>query len=503
MTLDSVEPTPLPGRQDRIDQGAAVTRRLIHSDCLDALLDERMVTRGSVGLAYLDPPFATERGFEAGLRRLRGETTPGQTTAFDDRWGAYRPRLALPKTVESVVSVSASVAGPNMGGYVRFMAERLFALSSALSPQASVYVHVAPTCAPYLRLVLDAVLGPKTFRNEIAWKRTHAHSGSRRYGPVHDSILFYARSGYAWHRPTAPTDPAYAQKHYRSVDASGRRYQLVTPTGSGDRTGTEAHYQWKGRWPPAGRHWAWRKTEMERLESLGLLQYSKKGTVRRVYYLSDYKGTPLQDVWTDVPRLDAHSDERVGFETQKPLTLLSRIIKASAPANGEAVLDGFVGTGTSILAAENAGLPWIGIDASLKSIAIALGRAAALGHPRAIALHGGPTTAPEAEHLAKVDADAFGLWATACLGLHLDHKLTAPGAIYGRSAQTPLLRAVAAADVSRSHLEQLAGADATRRYAIGLRAAYSHPRVARLSLSAMIDKLHSGLVPVPPEEVLT
>ena len=78
---------------------------------------------------------------------------------------------------------------------------------------------------------------------------------------------------------------------------------------------------------------------MVRLERQGLLVHSRTGTPRRKYYADAHKGTPVQDVWTDINRLDSHSAERIGFDTQKPISLLRRILAASAPTNGELVLD--------------------------------------------------------------------------------------------------------------------------------------------------------------------
>ena len=68
-------------------------------------------------------------------------------------------------------------------------------------------------------------------------------------------------------------------------------------------------------------------------------------------------------VWTDIDRLNQTAKERLGYPTQKPLALLERIIKASSKPN-DIVLDAFCGCGTAVVAAENLGRQWIGIDIS-------------------------------------------------------------------------------------------------------------------------------------------
>ncbi len=69
---------------------------------------------------------------------------------------------------------------------------------------------------------MDLIMGPDNFRNEIVWKRTHAHSGSKRFGPVHDVILFYTKSAkYIWNPAYTEYDAAYLDKHFRQRDEKG------------------------------------------------------------------------------------------------------------------------------------------------------------------------------------------------------------------------------------------------------------------------------------------
>lgn len=470
-------------------------KRILNADCLEVLQDSRLVSPGSVGLVYLDPPYGTERLYSAGLRRRRSALKSAEPEAFDDRWQDYRSTLKLPKAVESVVAVAEAAGGARLGAYVRFMAERLTVLVPTLSKSASVYVHVAPAVAPYLRLVLDALLGAQCFRNEISWKRTHAHSSSRRYGPVHDTILFYARDGFQWHWPKTPADPAYFEKHYRKTDAEGRCYQLVTCTGPGDRTGTRAHYEWRGKLPPPGRHWAWKIEEMERLEASGRIEYSRTGTPRRIYYADEHQGIAVQDIWSDISRLDSHSKERLGYDTQKPLALLERIVGASLPRSGELVFDGFMGTGTTLLAAELAGADWVGCDVSVKATSLALGRLAGIGvRAEAVDWQAGPSTYAEAEKLAKTDLDAFCVWAAGMLGMVPDPKLASTGVLFAQD--TARDRCVAGARVRREHLDKLRTAQSNQRYVVSLNPIPASADVAVVPVDLLVRTAERGKAPV-------
>jgi hypothetical protein len=104
---------------------------------------------------------------------------------------------------------------------------------------------------------------------------------------------------------------------------------------------------------------------MEKLERENRLVYSSTGMVYQKRYLDESKGVPLQSWWDDIPMLRGinRGGERLGYPTQKPLTLLERIVQASSNEN-DIVLDAFCGCGTALVAAQNLNRQWIGIDVS-------------------------------------------------------------------------------------------------------------------------------------------
>ena len=77
----------------------------------------------------------------------------------------------------------------------------------------------------YLRVVLDSIFKPVNFRNEIIWKRTSGHSDARKYGRVHDVLLYYAKGpNPTWNQIHQPYDPAYVEQYYRYQDTDGRHW---------------------------------------------------------------------------------------------------------------------------------------------------------------------------------------------------------------------------------------------------------------------------------------
>ncbi len=81
-----------------------------------------------------------------------------------------------------------------MLAYLSMMAPRLVELRRTLKPTGSLYLHCDPTASAHLRLLLDAVFGPRGFCNEIIWHYRKWPSGKRIFQRNHDVILFYARS---------------------------------------------------------------------------------------------------------------------------------------------------------------------------------------------------------------------------------------------------------------------------------------------------------------------
>jgi hypothetical protein len=235
-------------------------RRLYLGDNLE-ILRER-VPDASADLVYLDPPFGSGRNYVLGPDSGAG----GAKAAFSDVWrwdsgseealSALRAR-ALPALADAAGSLARILGKGPLAAYLVMMAPRIAELARALKPAGSLYLHCDPSAAHCLRLLLDAALGPGGFRSEIVWKRTSSHNGARRWGPVHDVILFYAKGpGHAWNRVTERHGELYLARNYREdpLRPDRGRYKLSDLTGAGLRRG-DSGAPWRGVDPSArGRH---------------------------------------------------------------------------------------------------------------------------------------------------------------------------------------------------------------------------------------------------------
>ncbi len=166
-------------------------------------------------------------------------------------------------------------------------------------------------------------------------------------------------------------------------------------------------------WPAKSRTWATTRDKLDQLDREGKIHYPKSGMPRLKQFESEYNGTVIQDIWSDINQLHNLTAERLGYPTQKPLALLERIILASSNP-GEIVLDPFSGCGTAISAAQKLSRRWIGID--ITHLAIALHKIRLKDHfslepGKDYAVVGEPTELQGARQLASEDRYQFQWWA--------------------------------------------------------------------------------------------
>ena len=194
------------------------------------------------------------------------------------------------------------------------------------------------------------------------------------------------------------TDEQIAQHYSHVDDYTGRRYRLSDL--SANKPGGDVEYEWRGVKPPTGRYWAYSKANMERFERENKLYYTKTGRPFLKRYLDVMPGNPAQDVWSDVRFIHGSSQELLGYKTQKPLTLLERIIQASSNED-DILLDPFCGCGTAVVAAHKLNRRWIGIDVTNLAITVMRKRLNDAFPGIEYKVIGEPTTLSEARSLAE------------------------------------------------------------------------------------------------------
>jgi len=492
---------------------------LYYGDNLDIL--RRYVKDESVDLVYLDPPFNSNANYNVLFAEKDGSKAASQIQAFTDTWTwgqedetVFAELVTAGGKVADVMQAFRVFLGPcDLLAYLVMMAPRLVELRRVMKPIASIYLHCDPAASHYLKMLMDAVFSPAQFRNEIIWKRTSAHSSAKRYGPVHDVILFYGRSDeMKW----IGGHEAYGESYIKQRFARGdeRPWKDADLTGSGIRHG-ETGEVWRGFDVTAkGRHWAYPPSELDSLDAAGSIYWPEKkgGWPRFKKYLDKAKGVPLQDVWVDVFPINSQAQERLGYPTQKPEALLERIISASSNP-GDVVLDPFCGCGTTIAAAQKLGRPWIGVDithlaitlikqrlkdsfgveavvhaapARKDELAKAAEAPAEYGTPqkRPFSVIGEPVSVPDAERLAESDPYQFQWWALGLVGARpAEQKKGSDKGIDGRiifQGDKPgvfesVILSVKAGHTGAAHVRDLKGVLDREKAAIGVLISMQEP----------------------------
>ncbi len=393
-----------------------------------AVLRESIATE-SVDLVYLDPPFNSQATYNLLFRSPAGGGSQAQIEAFEDTWhwgqeaeGAFDGVMHFGNTdaAELLRAIRSFLTENDMMAYLAMMAIRLLELHRVLKPSGSLYLHCDPTAHHYLKILLDAIFGKENFRSEIIWKRSGSHnSATTQFGPVHDCILFYSvnLSKMIFHAPRIEADATWIEREYRFSDTQGR-FSLADLTAVGTRNGPSG-LPWRGVNPAnvgAGRHWRYHPDTLEELDKVGRIYWPKKvgGYPKLKQYLADSKGAAVGDVWTDIQMLGRTASERLGYPTQKPVTLLERIIESSSN-EGAVVLDPFCGCGTTIQAAQKLKRSWIGIDVTHLAISLIERRLKDSFSGIIFDVHGTPTDFDGARDLASRDKYQFQWWAVSLI----------------------------------------------------------------------------------------
>jgi site-specific DNA-methyltransferase (adenine-specific) len=429
---------------------------LYYGDNLDVL--RRYVSDESVDLIYLDPPFNSRQDYNVLFAEKDSSRSSSQIRAFKDTWEwnidaeqAYMGVVEKGGRVADALRAFRTFLGrTDMLAYLAMMAPRLIELRRVLKETGSIYLHCDPTASHYLKILMDGVFGPEMFLSEIVWKRTSAHNSAKRWGPVHDILLFYGKGDRpAWNRVYQDYDEEYVRKFYCHEDENGR-YRLGDLTGAGKRKG-ESGSPWRGVNPTkVGRHWAvptpdpvpevWEQLSVQQrldyVDAEHLIHWPRMGVMPQFKrYLRIDRGTPIQDVITDIDPLSPHAKERLGYPTQKPELLLERIIKASSNA-GDVILDPFCGCGTTIQVAQRLNRRWIGIDITHLAIGLIKQRLSDSFGPNVKNTYkvvGEPTDYAGAALLAAEDKYQFQWWALGLVGARpAEQKKGADRGIDGR-----------------------------------------------------------------------
>lgn len=286
---------------------------VIRGECVSACayLKEQGI---QVDLVYIDPPFASGADY---AKKVYIRRNPKAAEAI--------AQAEQELDIDELKAFEEKMYGDvwDKEKYLSWMYENLMAIKSVMSETASIYVHLDHHMIHYIKVLLDEIFGEENFQREIVWDIS-VLSGFKTLAPNwvrgHDTILYYSKSEERiFNKLRQPHTQEYLDS-FNKVDKDGRHYMVAHGT---------TRYR-------------------DEVES---------------------KGKPFGDVWNDIMSFQQQptSDEKVDYATQKPTSLLDRIIRASSN-EGMLVADFFGGSGVTAAVAHKLGRRFIHCDIGLNSI---------------------------------------------------------------------------------------------------------------------------------------
>lgn len=304
--------------------GGSWMNRLVYGDNLltmQALLAGDPQTglpslRGKVDLIYIDPPFDSKADYRTKVVLpgvdIQQKPTVVEQFAYADTWE------------EGTIS------------YLKMIYKRLILMKELLSDTGTVYVHIDWHIDSYVKIMLDDIFGKDNFRDQIIWYYPGGIKAVPHYFPrKHDCIYCYSKTNnYVFNnqRKGIEDNSLYSRWIKYSEDGETITYKNFPRTD---------------------------KVKFDMYVKRFVSQNKREPKDEDVIYR--FEGALVDDVWDDCPAVFRLLNEKTGYSTQKPASLLERIIKASSN-EGDLVCDFFGGSGTTAAVAEKLGRRWITCD---------------------------------------------------------------------------------------------------------------------------------------------
>lgn len=209
----------------------------------------------------------------------------------------------------------------SMDDYLNFMRKRLLECKRILKDTGSIFLHCDRNASHYLKVLMDGLFGISNFQSEIIWSYKRWSNSKKGLLNNHQVILFYSK-----------TKDFKFNQIYTEYSETTNIDQIL----------------------------------QERVRNKNGKAVYKLDANGEIVVGQSKKGVPLSDVW-EIPFLNPKAKERVGYPTQKPIILLEQIIKLVTDEE-DLIVDPFVGSGTTVVAAKMLNRKYIGIDISKDAV---------------------------------------------------------------------------------------------------------------------------------------
>ena len=292
------------------DKKAGQQNILIEGDNYHALQVLSYTHRGKIDVIYIDPPYNT------------GNKDFIYNDSYVDKEDSYRHSK-----------------------WLSFVERRLKLAKSLLSESGAIFISIDDNEQSQLKILCDSIFGEQNYLNTIIWRKTNSPKAqSTNLGNQYESVLVYSSviNKFKINRIYKPFDEnslkpygySEGKRKFRLIELEAQGLQKIQGRKSFKFLDREAKYLYSLKTLNE-----WNDKKIIYKNSNG--RYSKK------QYLDEMEGVLIGDIWIDegIKPLQGGSEEYSGFETQKPLSLIKRILKY--PQKTDLILDFFAGSGTT------------------------------------------------------------------------------------------------------------------------------------------------------------
>lgn len=299
------------------------THLLIEGDNYHALTCLNYTHKGKIDVIYIDPPYNTgSDGFKYKDKRFLDKYPDGTEVPVDH---------------------------PLRHSYwLSFMRKRIELAEGLLEEDGVIFISIDDNEFAQLKLLCDEIFKPVNFVNIVVWKKTNSPKAqANQLGNQHEFVLVYAKNieKLSLNKFVGTIDEKYKKSFaYNDDDGKGLYQTVAIIAGGTQRSERRKSFEFHG----VVEQWLYKKETLEKWWKENRIYKTKNGQYRLKKYLNETEGKMLSDIWIDdeIKALQGGSKEYVGFTTQKPLSLIKRILKLSLNKNA-LVLDFFAGSGTT------------------------------------------------------------------------------------------------------------------------------------------------------------
>ncbi|MFI4912930.1 MAG: site-specific DNA-methyltransferase [Sedimentisphaeraceae bacterium JB056] len=230
--------------------------------------------------------------------------------------------------------------------WLSMMFDRAKLLMRIMDSKAPLFCSIDQDEWHELRLLFELIFGNNNYVNEIVWQKlTAAKKQSTYFSNIYEKVMVFRKSSEMILNKIF-IDSKKDDSNYPYIEEeTGRKYGSFDFTQKGQ--GEARLFNGNLIEPPPGKHWIWGQDKINEGIKDNRIIFTRNGTPRVKRYLDEKEGNPVGDFWIDdkIKPLSANDSERIGFETQKPLCLIDRILKSSLST--KLILDCFAGSGTT------------------------------------------------------------------------------------------------------------------------------------------------------------